>query len=730
MFIAKVLIEYSTDNLNEPFDYLTPYRIDKGIRVRVTFNNRKIIGFVLDCKEVNITPKEYENTYGYKLHRIDEIIDKKPLLNDELDELALFLANEYFTPLISAYQTILPPKLKPTSSQIKGVRKLKAYQIKGNYNNDDVPEKIKDVYDFIYENEIVLRKDLKSSRGINKLIELNKIEVIDVTIDKNPYNFPVTLKEDPKLSIEQENVINEFKNSNDTVYLLEGVTGSGKTEVYINLTKYYLSLNKKVIILVPEISLTPLIIKRFKERVNCEIAILHSGLTDSERYLEYAKIKEKKVNLVIGARSAIFAPLENIGLIILDEEHSESYKQDNQPSYHAKDIAIFRAKKWNAKVLLGSATPSLESKARAVKNVYHQLHLKTRFNQSNLPNVEIVDMKNEYRQGNLSPISLRLKECIEERLNKNEQVMLLLNRRGYSYYLECKSCHYVFKCNDCDISLKYHKKDQTLKCHFCGHQEKVPSKCPICKNTKFSYYGMGTQKIEEKLNSLFPNAKIARMDTDSINNSIKLTNLLNKFANKEIDILLGTQMIAKGHDFENVTLVGVVNADIGLYSSDFRAQERTFQLLTQVAGRSGRGNKKGMAIIQTTNPESYAITLASNHDYEGFFVKEMGYRNIRKYPPYRFLINLTFLSKNQDFSYSFAMKMKELIESKNLDDVVVLGPVQPYIKKIRNQYRMKLTIKYKNKELITPVIEEIRTLVRMNNKINLLIIVEPLNNED
>lgn len=731
MFIAKVLIEYSTDVLNEPFDYLAPYKLDKGVRVKVVFNNKEIVGYVIDCYESSESLAEYEKLHGFTLSKIIDVIDEKPLLNEELDELALFLAKEYFTPLISAYQTILPPKLKPSRTQISGIRKFNAFRLLGDYNDEGLSNNEKELYDIIHQQKEIFSKDYKGYTTIfNRLVKKKKIELFKKSFSNELNNIDTPKIEGPVLTSEQLNVINEIKDSKDSVFLLEGVTGSGKTEVYINLTKYYLSINKTVIILVPEISLTPLIIKRFKERFDCEIAILHSGLSDVERYNEYVKIKNKEVSIVIGARSAVFAPLENIGLIILDEEHSDSYKQDNQPSYHAKDIAIFRASKWCGKVLLGSATPSLETKARAVKGVYHQLYLKNRVNRHVLPNIKIVDMTNEYKQGNLSFVSSTLKTSILERLERKEQVMLLLNRRGYSYFLECRSCHYVFKCPSCDISLKYHKDSHSLKCHFCGHNEKYPLSCPVCKKNKFTYFGMGTQKIEEKLNEMFPSAKIARMDTDSINDTKKLTNLLNKFANKDIDILLGTQMIAKGHDFDNVTLVGVINADIGLYSSDFRAQERTFQLLTQVAGRSGRGSKQGEAIIQTSSIDNYAIKLASSHDFEYFFIEEMKYRSVRKYPPYRYLLTLYFLSSKQDMAYSFSLKMKELIESKNLPDVSVLGPVQPYIKKISNKYRIKLTLKYKDKNLIYPIIEEIRSIVRLNNKLNLSIIVDPLNNEE
>jgi primosomal protein N' (replication factor Y) len=728
MLIAKVLIEHAIDSLDMPFDYLAPSHLVKGVRVKVNFNKQDLVGYVLDVFESPLTNEQYKEINGFELKEIIEVIDEYPILNKELEELAKYLAKETYSPLISCYQTLLPPTLKPTSGKKTGIKILRAVKINGEYDPSSLNVKQKEIYDYIYNSREVLKRDLKQS--IASLLKLNKVIEFDKEIYRNPYNFSVEKISGPKLTSSQEQVINEFKTSNDEVYLLEGVTGSGKTEVYINLTEYYLSLNKSVIILVPEISLTPLMIKRFKERLNEDIAVFHSKLTDGEKYDEYRKILNKQVRVVIGVRSAIFAPLTNIGIIILDEEHSSSYKQENTPSYHARMVAIFRTKYYGGKVLLGSATPTLESKARALKGVYHHLTLNQRINQKDMPEVKIVNMIDELKSGNYSLFSRVLKEKIVEKINKKEQVMLLLNRRGYSSYVECKKCHQVVKCPDCDIALTYHKKDQTMKCHYCGYSSHYPEECNKCHNHSFLNVGTGTQKIEESLQKLFPDVRIARMDLDSVGVTKNYDEILSSFENKEYDILLGTQMIAKGLDFSNVTLVGVINADIGLNDHNFRAQELTFQLLTQVAGRSGRGEKEGVAIIQTNNPTNYAIIDASHHDYESFYAKEMEYRKIRKYPPYRYLISLMFKSNSLDAVSLIAEKIKVLINEKHLQDVNVLGPTQPYLYKFNNYYRMKLLVKYKDKNLIAPVIEEVREIIRMNNKIKLTINVDPLNNED
>jgi len=476
--------------------------------------------------------------------------------------------------------------------------------------------------------------------------------------------------------------------------------------------------------LVPEIALTPLIIKRISERFDENIAIFHSGLNASEKYDEYRKIINKEVRIVIGTRSAIFVPLENIGIIILDEEHSESYKQDNSPSFHAKDIAVFRSNVHNAKVVLGSATPSLESKVRALTGQYTQVILPNRINNQNLPTTQIVDMNLELKKGNYSIFSESLLEKIEDRLNKNEQVILLLNKRGYASYVSCRKCHYVFKCPSCDVSLTYHKKDETLKCHYCGYSQNYPSICPSCCSNSIRYIGLGTQKIEEEIKKKFKEARTIRMDYDSTSKKYSLEKILEDFDNHKYDILIGTQMIAKGLDFPLVTLVGVINADIGLYLNDFRAGERTYQLLTQVIGRSGRENKKGEALIQTYTPENYVIREASKQDYNDFFRSEVIYRKERNYPPFSIFATLMFKGRNYDETYLLADNMKKYIEQRD-KDIFIFGPVSPYIAKENNLYKVKLTLKYKDSKKTLKLIKELIESINNNTKVSLSVIIDP-----
>ena len=450
--------------------------------------------------------------------------------------------------------------------------------------------------------------------------------------------------------------------------------------------------NKTAILLVPEISLTPQIIKRFTSYFS-NIAVLHSGLSDGEKYDEWRKINEGKVNIVIGARSAIFAPLKNIGVIIIDEEHSQTYKQENNPRYNAIDIAKERCKYHNCPLILGSATPSLESFARAKKNVYKLLELKNRYNNNTMPKVEIIDMNKEFKKAS-GYFSNTLIDQIKETLERKEQVILFLNRRGYSSFLTCSSCGYVEKCPNCDISLTYHKSSNMLRCHYCGYATKRKKLCPKCQE-EFKDYGIGTEKVEEELKSLIKDAKIIRMDVDTTTTKNAHAKIINSFLEEKYNILIGTQMIAKGLDFPNVTLVGVLNADIGLNFPDFRSSETTFSLLNQVLGRSGRGNKEGKVLIQTFNPEHYAITYTKNHDYLGFYNEEMKIRKILKYPPYYYICLIKIISKDYNLASKSSYDVVNYLKQ-NIKNEIILGPSVCNVFKLNNNYRFQIIIKYKD----------------------------------
>ncbi|KXF72734.1 primosomal protein N', partial [Enterococcus faecalis] len=465
-------------------------------------------------------------------------------------------------------------------------------------------------------------------------------------IEKEAYRDPFanqTFEKTTALSLNAEQqvavetILQSVQEQQSQTYLLEGITGSGKTEVYLQVIAEVLNQGKTAIMLVPEISLTPQMVQRFKSRFGEHVAVMHSGLSQGEKYDEWRKIERGEAEVVVGARSAIFAPIENIGVIIIDEEHEASYKQEETPRYHARDLAIWRSEYHHCPVVLGSATPSLESRARAQKNVYQRLRLTQRANQAaTLPTIDVVDMRQEVENGNVSSFSMSLQEKLQERLEKNEQSVLLLNRRGYSSFVMCRDCGYVLPCPNCDISLTLHMDSKTMKCHYCGHEERIPYRCPNCGQDKIRYYGTGTQKVEEELQTLLPDSRILRMDVDTTRRKGAHEKILRTFGEGQADILLGTQMIAKGLDFPNVTLVGVLNADTALNLPDFRSSERTFQLLTQVSGRAGRAEKPGEVIIQSFNPEHYAIQLAKAQDYEDFYTKEMYIRHRGDYPPYYF----------------------------------------------------------------------------------------------
>ncbi|MGL9969648.1 primosomal protein N' [Enterococcus sp. DIV1420a] len=538
-------------------------------------------------------------------------------------------------------------------------------------------------------------------------------------IEKEAYRDPFanqTFEKTTALSLNAEQqvavetILQSVQEQQSQTYLLEGITGSGKTEVYLQVIAEVLNQGKTAIMLVPEISLTPQMVQRFKSRFGEHVAVMHSGLSQGEKYDEWRKIERGEAEVVVGARSAIFAPIENIGVIIVDEEHEASYKQEETPRYHARDLAIWRSEYHHCPVVLGSATPSLESRARAQKNVYQRLRLTQRANQAaTLPTIDVVDMRQEVENGNVSSFSMSLQEKLQERLEKNEQSVLLLNRRGYSSFVMCRDCGYVLPCPNCDISLTLHMDSKTMKCHYCGHEEQIPYRCPNCGQDKIRYYGTGTQKVEEELQTLLPDSRILRMDVDTTRRKGAHEKILRTFGEGQADILLGTQMIAKGLDFPNVTLVGVLNADTALNLPDFRSSERTFQLLTQVSGRAGRAEKPGEVIIQSFNPEHYAIQLAKAQDYEDFYTKEMYIRHRGDYPPYYFTVQITASHPEENEAakqmFQIATKLKQGLSPQ----AILLGPTPNAIMRVNNRYFYQVIIKYKQEPMLQPLLKEILT---------------------
>lgn len=692
--VCECLVELEHVFIDKTFTY----KINKeqlpllkvGMRVVVPFGKQTLEGFVL---------KIYENkdvSLENKLKEIISIVDTYPILNEELLTLGKYISKTTLCSLMTSYQAMLPKALK-AKKKVNMTPKYDTYICinYGMYNNDiKFNASQEKILELLKENKKVKKEVLNkiSVSSVNALLKKN------ILLEEKEENYRYNLINEEKIKFnlneEQQKVYKEifnFINTNET-FLLYGVTGSGKTNVYMKVIEDVIKNNKTAILLVPEISLTPQIIKRFTSYFS-NIAVLHSGLSDGEKYDEWRKINEGKVNIVIGARSAIFAPLKNIGVIIIDEEHSQTYKQENNPRYNAIDIAKERCKYHNCPLILGSATPSLESFARAKKNVYKLLELKNRYNNNTMPKVEIIDMNKEFKKAS-GYFSNTLIDQIKETLERKEQVILFLNRRGYSSFLTCSSCGYVEKCPNCDISLTYHKSSNMLRCHYCGYATKRKKLCPKCQE-EFKDYGIGTEKVEEELKSLIKDAKIIRMDVDTTTTKNAHSKIINSFLEEKYNILVGTQMIAKGLDFPNVTLVGVLNADIGLNFPDFRSSETTFSLLNQVLGRSGRGNKEGKVLIQTFNPEHYAIAYTKNHDYLGFYNEEMKIRKILKYPPYYYICSIKIISKDYNLASKSSYDVVNYLKQ-NIKNEIILGPSVCNVFKLNNNYRFQIIIKYKD----------------------------------
>ena len=710
---ANVLVEIKAKNLDNVFTYNIPDEISNlvkvGVRVIVPFGRQTIEGFVMKVGNIET---------DYKLKDIISVKDSEEVLTEELIELGKYMSKKTLSSLISCYQTMLPKALKAsfktninkkyetyvklidenyvpkTSAQAKIIEKLSTTNLK-----KDLVDISLSAYKTLLKNNIIV-EDKKEVYRLDDAIDSNYKKVI--------------------LNKEQQNVVDTVLTNKDkfTPYLLHGVTGSGKTEVYMNIIDNIIK-EKEVIVLVPEISLTPQFVSIFKSRFGSTVAIMHSGLSDGERYDEYRKIKEGKVKIVIGARSAIFSPFKNLGLIIIDEEHTDTYKQDNNPKYDAIDIALKRAKYNNIPLLLGSATPSIESYTRSHLGVYKLLELKNRINK-NMPRVELVDMKNEIRKGN-KIFSKKLIEAIKDRLEQDEQIIILLNRRGYATTVMCQDCGYIMKCPNCDIPLTYHKKYNKMNCHYCDYNTYKILKCPNCNSKNISSFGLGTEKLEEEIKKLF-HVEVLRMDIDTTSKKNSHAKILEDFRKKKANILVGTQMIAKGLDFEDVTLVGVINGDATLNIPDYRSGERTFDLLNQVAGRSGRGQKQGQVIIQGFNLDHYSIRYAKVHDYKSFYNEEMNLRKKLNYPPYVALTLIKIVSNDYEYALKEAKKIKSFLDRNNIK---ALGPSSSNMLKVNNKYYIQIILKYKKLESVYKYLQEIKDIYKSNKKVNIDIDINP-----
>jgi len=639
MYLYEIYVTNASLNINRPFTYYSDVLYQRFIRVKVMFNNSFNMGFISDVKQTNQTINEYDRINGYKTLPIIEAIDNEPFITEEIYRLAQWLSKTTVSPFISCLNTMLPKALKATKKQTN-IKMLSYFK---KINGDFIlTKKQKEIYDSLYDGILASEARKMSVSIINKLLSMNAIQ--EYRQEASFTNTLITNEPFKVLTNEQKSVYESLINTDKHVSLLFGVTGSGKTEVYLHLAKHYLSLNKEVLILVPEISLTPQMIQRVKERFN-DVVFYHSELSDQERYEQYQRIKNSEVKIVVGTRSAIFLPFHNLGLIIIDEEHDTSYKQDNTPMYHAKNVAIKRALDHSAKVLLASATPSMDSFSRGLKGEYQLLELKNRINNM-LPDIEVIDLVSQIKKRDSYIISKPLKDELDICLANNKQAIILLNRRGYSPVVKCGDCGTTLTCKDCDVPLSYHQDQHVLKCHQCSRTYPVSKICPKCGSKNLIFYGFGTKKVEEQLKLMYPNLCIERMDRDSVMKKGSHERILSRFGNREIDILIGTQMIAKGLDYPDVTLVGILNADAGLMHQDYNSAKLTFDLLMQASGRSGRASQKGKVIIQAFNPDHYAIKAVVNQDYRYFYNIEMNYRSKTNYPPYAHIFEILLSDTN------------------------------------------------------------------------------------
>lgn len=711
--VAEVLIELKAKNILNTFTYLIPkhLNVEVGMRVLVPFGRQKLVGFVLAIKDLM--------EVDYKIKKIIDCIDDHPVLNEEQLEIGRYLQTKTLCSLITCYQTMLPKALKAQHKTFINKKYIKYLVINNDAETKFSNNKQKEIYDLIKEKKQVEKNEANmiSPSSVKTLLAKDIIKEIKEEVYRLSNDTPI-IESNIVLNSEQKSVVNSVLKSLNSFqpFLLYGVTGSGKTEVYMHIIKKVIANGKESLLLVPEISLTPQIVRLFKERFGNQIAILHSGLSDGEKYDEWRKIERGEVQIVIGARSAIFAPLTNIGCIIIDEEHSDTYKQENNPKYNAIDVAIYRAKYHSCPIILGSATPKIESYTRSQLGVYKLLTMRKRVN-NNLPKIMLVDMQEEIKSGNRI-LSKILIDKINDRLNKNEQVILLLNRRGYNTIIMCQECGYTQKCPHCDIPLTYHKFSNTMRCHYCGYGDKKIITCPICHTDNINNFGLGTQKLEEEIINQF-NTSVVRMDVDTTSSKGSHERIINDFKNHKYNILIGTQMIAKGLDFSNVTLVGVLNGDASLNIPDYRSAERTFALLNQVAGRSGRGELFGEVIIQGFNIDHYSITLASRHDYETFYKEEMKIRKKLNYPPYCNLCLMRIMSKDYNKVVEESDKIANYL-SKHIDkSVFVLGPSSANVPKMNDIYYYQIILKYKNTKQIKPALSFILQTYQQKCNVNI-----------
>ncbi|NME81724.1 primosomal protein N' [Clostridium sp. SM-530-WT-3G] len=691
---AEIIINSDALEVDKPFTYKIPDEfldnIDVGYRVKIPFGmgSKSVYGFIISIL------KEDDVQINYKVKKIKNICDDAPILTYDDIKVVKFLRKKYLCKYIDAIRLMIPPGIMRGSTN----KKKMVICINGELSEEFFKkDNYRNLYEYIVENngvytktELTQNKDF-SLYSLNKLIEKEILKCEEKLVFRyNTRTYGSELRKD--LTLEQQYCVNSIIRGDDYKYLIKGVTGSGKTEVYMRLVEYVLSIGKSAVVLVPEIALTPQMIERFKGRFGEDVALFHSKLSDGERFDEWYRIKEGKARLVIGARSALFLPLMNLGLIIIDEEHENTYKSEQNPKYHTREVSEYLCEIKGCKLVLGSATPSIETYYKALKGEYKLLEMNNRVNGKSMPKMEIVDMRQELKSGNMSLFSRKLSSAIEETLNEKKQIILFLNRRGFSTFISCRSCGYVFKCPECDVSMTYHKNGY-LVCHYCGRAQKAEKVCPECGSKYVKFFGAGTERVEQEVKKYFPKAKVLRMDVDTTRYKNSHESIYNSFKNHEADILIGTQMVSKGLDFKDVTLVGILAADMSLNIPDYRAAERTYQIITQVAGRAGRGEDDGKVIVQSYTPNHYSLNYAKDENYEGLFKEEINLRRLMANPPFGKILLIGGSSKNEEKLKKFMNNLQVNLKKLIVGDLKMLGPVPCIISKLKDNYRWQIIIK-------------------------------------
>lgn len=702
---ANIIVDISHEKVDRPFQYRIPERLRPFLQVGMSVNipfgmgNRLLKGYVIEITDVAEISED-------RMKNVDSIGENEISVESDAIRLAWWIKEHYGSTMITSLKTVLPVKTRMKHVEKKTIVRVvsskEAQEAVALFEKKHQVAKVRLLQELIENeslpHELVSKKLNISSSTIRSLENAGFIQVVTEQVYRNPMNLQQTERKKKALTPEQQEiadtVIKDYQEQNPQAYLLYGVTGSGKTEVYMEMIEKMIQMRRQAIVLIPEIALTYQTLIRFYTRFGDRVSVMNSKLSAGERFDQFERARKGEIDIMIGPRSALFTPFERLGLVIIDEEHEGSYKSETMPKYHARDVAMELCQMKEASLVLGSATPSMEAFFQAQMGQIKLFTLPRRLSGGELPTVHIADLREELRQGNRSIFSRKLQELLADRLAKKEQSMLFINRRGYAGFVSCRACGHVMKCPHCDVSLSEHR-DGRLVCHYCGYMQPMVQKCPSCGSKYILGFRAGTQQIEEALQKQFPSARILRMDADTTRQKDSYEDILSRFANREADILVGTQMIVKGHDFPYVTLMGVIAADLSLHTADFRAAERTFQLITQAAGRAGRGTRPGEVVIQTYQPEHYAVVHAANQDYDGFYQEEIAFRRLMSYPPVSNMFSALLLTEDEETGMRQAKEMIKMLSDRFLqEEMVLIGPAAATISRISDIYRTVFYVKH------------------------------------